>query len=329
MAGNAENEGGALRIHSTLRSFAVVGSRPLMLATLLGASIGVPYVVSQSKDGSPAATSPGVTPPTAVHSTAWPTWGPSTTPAPATTPPPPSLLPSTAAQPITSTAAYPSTATPAALASFGSVPPTGVRYHTIQEVLRFNVTKEWVYQNWDRKSTGLGDPQLFGIRVALVTGTQRSDLAGSLTYLFDAQGQVQHISFRGRTADTTPLVQFLTQTYQFQQMEAPAGEQLYQVRSGSDVYSELRTRPESVLLESTPQGSIGVVLELGRPGSNRALVPDVPKLDIPPASTPPPSTETAKAATGEAGEEQPGMVGKFRPATQSEHNQVFEHRWPN
>lgn len=236
----------------------------------------------------------------------------------------------TVSQPFPAAPAYSTTGTPAALASFGAPPPaSNVRYHSIQEVFRFNVTKEWVYQNWDRKSTGLGDPQLFGIRVALVTGTQRSDLAGSLTYLFDALGQVQHISFRGRTADTTPLVQFLTQTYQFQQMEAPAGEQLYQVRSGSSVFSELRTRPESVLLESTPQGSIGVVLELGRPGSNRALVPEVPKLDIPPATTPPPSTEAAKAATGEAGEMQPGMVGKFRPATQAEHNQVFEHRWPN
>ena len=198
-------------------------------------------------------------------------------------------------------------------------------------MFRFDVSKEWVYQNWDRKSTGLGDPQLFGIRVALVTGTQRSDLAGSLTYLFDANGQVQHISFRGRTADTTPLVQFLTQTYQLQRMEAPAGEQLYQVRSGKDVFSELRTRPESVLLEATPQGSFGVVLELGRPGSKRALTPTVPPLEIPPVASPPPPPKAEAAAGANAGgcRGNPGMVGKFRPATQAEHNQVFDHRWPN
>lgn len=309
----------------------MVGSRPLMLATLLGASIGVPYVVSQSKSGSSTSTSPAAPGPAATSTDSWPNWG--TTPTTVASTPPPPLMPSTSGQPVTSTPAYPTTATPAALASYGGVPPTSsVRYHSIQEVLRFNVTKEWVYQNWDRKSTGLGDPQLFGIRVALVTGTQRTDLAGSLTYLFDAQGQVQHISFRGRTADTTPLVQFLTQTYQFQQMEAPAGEQLYQVRSGSSVYSELRTRPESVLLEATPQGSIGVVLELGRPGSNRALVPDVPKLDIPQVSSPSTASaakEAADGATGDAAEQSPGLIGKFRPATQAEHNQVFEHRWPN
>jgi hypothetical protein len=199
-------------------------------------------------------------------------------------------------------------------------------------VLRFEVTKEWVYQHWDRKSTGLGDPELFGIRVALVTGTKRTDLAGALTYLFDVQGRVQHISFRGRTADTTPLVQFLTQTYQFQRMEAPAGEQLYQVRSGKDVYSELRTKPESVLLEATPNGSFGVVLELGRPGSKRALLPPVPHLDIPEvaAPTPPPAANSAEnAATAADSPTEPALVGTLRPATQTEHNQVFDHRWPN
>jgi hypothetical protein len=195
-------------------------------------------------------------------------------------------------------------------------------------VLRFDVSKEWVYQNWDRKSTGLSDPQLFGIRVPLVTGTQRTDLAGSLTYMFDAQGQVQHISLRGRTADTTALVQFLTQTYQLQRMQAPAGEQLFQVRSGSNVYSELRTMPESVLMETSPQGSFGVVLELGRPGSNRPLTPQVPKLDIPEVATPAKTPEeVAKAAGSDASG--PEIVGSLRPATQVQHNQVFEHRWPN
>jgi hypothetical protein len=307
-----------------------------MLATLLGASIGVPYVVSQTNHGS---TAPGAAP--AAQKSAWPTWG-SAASSTATSPPP--LLSPSGTNPYTPTTYpaatypattsmplnYPTTATPAPLNLGNPQGADSVRFHSIREVFRFDVTKEWIYQNWDRKSTGLSDPQLFGIRVALVTGTQRSDLAGSLTYLFDSNGQVQHISFRGRTADTTPLVQFLAQTYQLQRMEAPAGEQLYQVRSGKDVFSELRTRPESVLLETTPQGSIGVVLELGRPGSKRALTPAAPPMEIPQVASPPTATtvEAAKEATPE-GEAPPGIVGKFRPATQSEHNQVFDHRWPN
>jgi hypothetical protein len=314
----------------------MLASRPLMLASLLGASIGVPYVVSQTNKSSTSSAMPSAVPTTASKS-AWPSWGSSAS----TSPPPPLMSQSPMSQtnpgtmayppPAATSAAYPTTSTPAAYAGLSSPNPANpVRYHSIQEVLRFNLSREWVYQNWDRKSTGLGDPQFFGIRVPLVTGTQRGDLAGSLTYQFDTQGAVQHISFRGRTADTTPLVQFLTQTYQFQRMDAPAGEQLYQVRSGNEVFSELRTRPESVLIETSPQGSFAVVLELGRPGSNRALVPPPPKLDIPQVASPPepPAAEVAKDATGDPASES-NIYGKFRAATQDEHNQVFEHRWPN
>jgi len=297
--------------------------RSLMLATLLGASIGVPYVVSRSGTAPTAKTSPAPT-------SAWPTLSGNTSPPP--------LIPSSTASayPAPSTyPTYPTTSTPAAFTGWEHLAPRGpAQYHSIQQVFRFDVTKEWVYQNWDRKSTGLGDPEFFGIRVALVTGTQRTDLAGSLTYLFDAKGQVQHISFEGRTADTTALVQFLTQTYKFQRMEAPVGEQLYQVRSSNAVYSELRTKPESVLLETSPLSSFGVVLELGRPGSKRALQPPKPELDIPQTadSTPPPADKAAADADGKKGAEdsaKPGLVGKFRPATQTEHNQVWDHRWPN
>ena len=306
-----------------------------MLASLLGASIGVPYVVSKSSTPGQA---PGATPvaptaaPGAAPPAAWQTAGVPATPA--TTPP--SLLTqatnffSSTPQPAPALSAYPTTATPAPLSPLmGSPAIQPIRYHSFQEALRFDVSKEWVYQNWDRKSTGLADPQMFGIRVPLVTGTQRTDLAGSLTYMFDAQGQVQHISLRGRTADTTALVQYLTQTYQLQRMQAPAGEQLYQVRSGSNVYSELRTMPESVLLETSPLGSFGVVLELGRPGSNRPLQPQMPKLEIPQVATPAKPVEEAAKTAAANGEADPALMGSLRPATQVEHNQVFEHRWPN
>ena len=213
-----------------------------------------------------------------------------------------------------------------------SVPVGTARYHKIPEVFRFDVSREWVYQTWDRKSTGLGDPSIYGIRVALVTGTGLADLAGALTYHFNAQGQVEHISFRGRTADTTALVQFLVQTYKFQRMEAPAGEQLYQVRSGKDVYSEFRSRPESVLSANTPHGSFGVVVELGRPGLNRPLVPQTPKLEVPPAAAAPaPSNagQTAKDSGDANGTEEPALIGKFRLATPEEQGQVMSRRWPN
>jgi hypothetical protein len=163
-------------------------------------------------------------------------------------------------------------------------PLEGTPRLSLEQVLRFDLTKEWVYRNWARKSTGLADAELFGIRVPLVTGTGVADLAGSLTYYFDAQGQVQHIAFRGRTGDTTRLVAFVTNNYKFQRAAAPAGEQLYQVATKSGIQSELRTRPESVLWTTAPHGSFAVALELARPGSTRVLPPRGPTFSIPPVA---------------------------------------------
>ena len=68
---------------------------------------------------------------------------------------------------------------------------------SLAEVLRFDVTVEWVMQRWPRVTTGLPQLQLQGYRVPLVTGTSLSDVAGSLTYYFNARQQVQRITLRG------------------------------------------------------------------------------------------------------------------------------------
>jgi uncharacterized protein DUF6690 len=298
-----------------------MGSRPLMLATLLGASIGVPYVMSQSNSGPKSAPPPQ--PPAPYFGGQMGQVGQPGGTRGLMLPPP--LL-----------------ANPGLPTTTASLPVEGVRFHSVAEVLRFDVTKEWVYSNWARKSTGLADPELYGVRVPLVTGTSFADLAGSLTYDFNQQGQVQHISFLGRTADTTPLIQFLTTTFQLERREAPAGEQSYQVGSGEQVTSELRTRPESVLWNTSPHGSFVVELELERPGSNRYLPSRMPKLAIPPApagtATATHGTGTASAAEGgQGGDGQPSFYDKFkhatydkmRHATPEEDNQVQWKRWPN
>ena len=82
-------------------------------------------------------------------------------------------------------------------------------------MLRFDVTASWVMQHWPRVSTGLPYLQLQGYRVALVTGTRVTDLAGSLTYYFNAQQQVQRITFRGTTGDPSVLVALLAGRYGF------------------------------------------------------------------------------------------------------------------
>jgi hypothetical protein len=302
-----------------------MGSRPLMLATMLGASIGVPYVMSQSNSGPKN----GPSPPPAANAFAGQPTGFSPTSGAAGSMAPPPLL----ANPTTPSA-VPTTTT--------KLPVEGVRFHSIAEVLRFDVTKEWVYNNWPRKSTGLADTELFGVRVPLVTGTGFADLAGALTYQFNQQGQVQHITFHGRSADTTQLIQFLTTTYHFERRDALPGQQLYQVGSGDVVTSELGTRPESVLWNTSPHDSFVVDLELEQPGSNRYLPSRALKLAIPPAPPGPPTAANgAGAAPGSpAGQSAAGGTSFYdsfmhatydnvRYATPAEQSQVQSRRWPN
>lgn len=155
-------------------------------------------------------------------------------------------------------------------------PLEGYPTYSIDDVFRMDVTKEWVYQRWPRKSTSLSELDLFGVRVPLVTGSQLYDLAGSLTYYFGRSGRVERISFRGRTGDTTGLVRLVQQRFglQWQPTVTPA-EQLLQYRRGADVLSELRTRPAPVLWESSPHDSFTVELELQQPDTARPLTPQM------------------------------------------------------
>jgi hypothetical protein len=192
-----------------------------------------------------------------------------------------------------------------------SSPLEGQPTMTLAEVLRMDVTKEWVYGRWPRKSTGLASLNDFGVRVPLVTGTRITDLAGSLTYHFDAQGHVTKISFQGRTGDTTELVTLLVKRYQLiRQPSTITGSQLFQLRRGNDIISELRTQPAAVLWSSSPHNSFDVELELQRPNANP--LPPQPVLvatqekgqaNGPQSGSAAQSPEMEKAASSENGDE--------------------------
>jgi len=231
-----------------------MASRPLIIASLLGASVGVPYAVSNlPQDGS------GISWPFSKSGGATSQYSASQT-----------KTPEQLRLPIDSPGSH----------MFASPAPLeGAPMLSIEHVLRFDLSKEWVYRNWARKSTGMSYADLFGVRVPVVTGTSMVDIAGSLTYYFDANGQVQHITFTGRTGDTSRLIDFLARNYKFQRATSPAGEQLFQVTGGGGVLSELRTRPETVLWATAPHGSFAVELELARPGSKRTLAPRIASAD--------------------------------------------------
>jgi hypothetical protein len=77
---------------------------------------------------------------------------------------------------------------------------------SIEQAFRFDATPQWVSSRWPRASTVAGNPKELGMRVALVTGTQPEDVAGSLTYYFDDHHQLQRITFTGLTADPRRLL---------------------------------------------------------------------------------------------------------------------------
>jgi hypothetical protein len=152
------------------------------------------------------------------------------------------------------------------------IPLEGLPTIHLEEVFRFDITRDWVFARWPRKSTALADADLYGVRVPLVSGMAVDDVAGSLTYYFNAAGQAQRIAFSGTTGDARRLVNLVANRYGLQPVSPTApGELLYQRLWNGRPQSELRIRPAAVVWSTSPHSSYDVNLLLERPGSNRFL----------------------------------------------------------
>jgi hypothetical protein len=250
--------------------------RSLAMPTLLAASVAVPYVATNAPEWTEQVRKATASAPA--------------DPAP---PQPSAAQQAPAATPHAVASAQPAPATAQPHPAGAPLPPAHTQLapdptYSLSEVLRFDVTKDWVYQRWERKSTALADLDLFGVRVPLVTGTQVHDIAGSLTYFFGADGRVKRISFRGRTGDTTQLAMLLHQRFGLQAVPSViAGQQVLQSRQGDDVISELRTQTAPILWSTTPHESFSVEFELQDPATARPLKPQVASVSTPPAAPPP------------------------------------------
>ncbi len=171
-----------------------------------------------------------------------------------------SYLPDGPVDPITGTAAP--------TLAFG---PNASSAHTmplpsLAEVLRLDVTVEWVLQRWPRVTTGLPQLQLQGYRVPLVTGTTTADVAGSLTYYFNAQQQVQRITLRGTTGDPSVLASLLTSRYGFaRRLTNDPGVILYEaVDSSNRPVGSLKIRSAPVVSVSQPRTRFQIELVMDR-----------------------------------------------------------------
>jgi hypothetical protein len=234
--------------------------KPIVFLALLGAAVGVPYASSNfSKGGSGG----------------WLPFGGSDAPESAPT----------------ELASSESLAEPPVeqqhLAAPGAPPPApleGLRVYSLAEVLRTDISPNWVYQRWQRKSTSLPSLEYHGIRVPLVTGTRADDVAGSLTYYFDDEGRCEKLVFRGITGDSRRLVALMTGRYGFlpQKPDLP-GEHLYENRWNGRAMSRLRIKPSSVLTADSLHSSFAVELDLQRPGAvhylDRDDPPPMPKVE--------------------------------------------------
>jgi hypothetical protein len=126
------------------------------------------------------------------------------------------------------------------------------------------MTPTYLIQRFGRVSTVQANPQFDGMRVALVTGTQPTDIAGTLTYFFDANKAVQRIQFYGTTGDPAMIAGMMTQFYRLQP-EPSLGGQVFTSRWNNRITSLLHIAPASVIQAGTPNANYVVFLELNQP----------------------------------------------------------------
>jgi len=134
------------------------------------------------------------------------------------------------------------------------------------EIFRWDVTTAWILSRWPRVSAGLSEVETQGYRVPLVTGTSTDDLAGSLTYYFNARQRLERVTFLGTTGDSRRLVALLATKFGFvREPDDDPSLFLYRVRDGRKVTSELRIKPAHIVRSDAPYGRFEIALLIQRP----------------------------------------------------------------
>ncbi|MDX1945518.1 MAG: DUF6690 family protein [Pirellulaceae bacterium] len=164
---------------------------------------------------------------------------------------------------------------PVSTAKFIAAPPV-----SLEEALRFDITPPWVAARWPTVSTVAGDAKYMGLRVAYVSGTQPSDVAGSLTYYFNDRHELEKLTLEGLTGDETRLVQFVSHYYGLRPTPTLiAG--LYVKGDPNKPSSKLRVLHLPTMRADQPLARAQVALELSRgdasqPPATSAAPPPTP-----------------------------------------------------
>ncbi len=137
----------------------------------------------------------------------------------------------------------------------------------LREVMRFDISPEWVIGRFSRVSTVLPtETKLEALRVPIVTGTRVDDLAGTLTYYFDGSGKLQRVSLHAFTGDPNRLVGAMTQHYGLQKEPALEAGVFTKRWNGVPIHF-LRLSHTSVVHADALHQKYTVFLELNQPNS--------------------------------------------------------------
>ena len=153
----------------------------------------------------------------------------------------------------------------------------GPRVTDLREILRFDISSEWVLGRFARVSTVLADMRLEGLRVPVVTGTRADDLAGTLTYYFDASGALQRITIHGFTGNPGPLVETMTQHYGLtREPSLEAG--VYTRRWNGQPVQLLRLTHAPVVYADAAHQKYTVFIELNQPNLTYGISPEARRI---------------------------------------------------
>lgn len=154
---------------------------------------------------------------------------------------------------------------------------TGIRVQDLRSVMRFDISPDWVISQFARVSTVLADVKLEGLRVPIVTGTQASDIAGTLTYYFDHRQKLQRLTLHGFTGDPGRIVQTMTSDYGLAPEPAlEAG--VYTKRWNGNPVHFLRLSFAPVVYSDAVHQKYTVFLELNQPNLIYGVSPEAQKI---------------------------------------------------
>ena len=153
----------------------------------------------------------------------------------------------------------------------------GSRVNDLREVMRFDISPDWLIQRFARVSTVLADLQLEGLRVPVVTGTRADDLAGTLTYYFDRTDKLQRITLHGFTGDPNRLVGTMTRHYGLShEPSLEAG--VYTKRWNGEPVHFLRMTHAPVVHSDAIHQKYTVFMELNQPNLAYGISPEAKRI---------------------------------------------------